>query len=138
MPELTNPQHEAFAQALVAGASQKKAYEEAGFNKPHGGNASRVANYPDVAERVKELKRRRHPTAGACLTDTITRLLALADTCGAMKTAASQREARMACLDAYRLWEILQRQEKKPRLLPHDVQLTEAEWVAKYGVTAPA
>lgn len=57
MAVLTNPRHEAFAQALAKGMSQEDAYAEAGF-KPHRQNASRLMTNDDVRQRVGEIQAR--------------------------------------------------------------------------------
>ena len=57
MSVLRNPKHEKFAQALAQGRTQLEAYVEAGYNF-HGGNASALANKPDVVSRVAELQQR--------------------------------------------------------------------------------
>jgi hypothetical protein len=54
MPELDNPRHELFAQAIAAGIPQVRAYITAGFS-PHKGNACRLSQDERVRERVSEL-----------------------------------------------------------------------------------
>src|SRR5579872_2667570 len=58
MPRLRNPRHEAFAQALFAGETQRRAYVLAGYKdgNAHGG---RLAGHGDVVGRVEELRRAR-------------------------------------------------------------------------------
>jgi phage terminase small subunit len=62
MPELKNPRHERFAQLLVEGRNREgrpitatDAHERAGY-KRNDGNASTLAQNPDVQARIKELK----------------------------------------------------------------------------------
>lgn len=55
MPVLSDPKHEAFAQALANGKSQTDAYAIAGY-KAHRQNASRLMTNDDVQARVKELQ----------------------------------------------------------------------------------
>src|SRR6476469_1187319 len=55
MPALSNARHEAFARALAAGKTQLEAYALAGF-KPNSGNASPLAQHPDLGARVAELQ----------------------------------------------------------------------------------
>jgi len=57
MPVLTNPRHEAFAQALAKGKTQEEAYTEAGF-APSRHHASRLATNGNVAKRVEEIQAR--------------------------------------------------------------------------------
>jgi hypothetical protein len=54
MGVLSNPRHEAFAQALADGLPAYKAYIEAGF-KENRGNPGRLAHRDDIRARVKEL-----------------------------------------------------------------------------------
>ena len=55
MPLLKNPRHEAFAHARAKGALLDDAYEDAGF-APGNGHASRLAQRPEVAGRIAELR----------------------------------------------------------------------------------
>jgi hypothetical protein len=55
MPVLANARHERFAQELVKGTSQGKAYALAGF-KPSDQHASRLASSGKVRARVAELQ----------------------------------------------------------------------------------
>lgn len=54
MPTLSNPRHERFAQALVAGKTADEAYAEAGY-KANRGNASTLKANQSVADRVAEI-----------------------------------------------------------------------------------
>src|SRR5262252_9136000 len=69
MPALTNPRHEAFAQAIFSGIvnakggahSQAEAYRRAGYNVTNGNSAracaSRLLTFANgIAERIKELQ----------------------------------------------------------------------------------
>lgn len=55
MPVLSNPRHEAFAQALAKGKTADEAYALAGY-KPDRGNASRLTANDSVRTRVEELQ----------------------------------------------------------------------------------
>lgn len=55
MPILSNPRHEAFAQARARGLSQDDAYAEAGY-KPCRQNASRLMTNDDIRIRVEEIQ----------------------------------------------------------------------------------
>ena len=55
MPVLPNPKHEIFASELAKGASQKDAYETAGY-EPSEPHASRLASNGKVLARVAELQ----------------------------------------------------------------------------------
>jgi len=51
MPILSNPRHEAFAQALARGTSASAAYGEAGY-KPHRSHAASMARQGHIVARV--------------------------------------------------------------------------------------
>jgi hypothetical protein len=55
MTILSNPRHEAFAQALARGMSAAAAYAEVGF-KPHRHNAATLARKEHISVRVSELQ----------------------------------------------------------------------------------
>lgn len=55
MSPLRNWQHEKAAQALAAGKSRDEAYTSAGYTHNRG-NANRMAERPDIVERVAELR----------------------------------------------------------------------------------
>jgi hypothetical protein len=65
MPTLTDPRAEAFAQSRARGANLEDAYELAGFAGAQG-HASRFAQRPKVAARIRELIEagRRQPITG--------------------------------------------------------------------------
>jgi hypothetical protein len=60
----------------------------------------------------------------------------MSDRADVLKSAAGLKEARLARLEANRLWGLLQREEAQSRR-PIDRELTLAEWTAKYGKPAP-
>lgn len=55
MPVLTNTRRERFAQLLASGETRTDAYEKAGFVR-HEGNASTLADNPEVKARVEEIR----------------------------------------------------------------------------------
>ena len=55
MPTLSNPRHEAFAQALARGTSAAAAYIEAGY-KANAGNACTLKSQQSISKRVLELQ----------------------------------------------------------------------------------
>ncbi len=55
MPTLGNKRYETMAQAMARGAPQGQAYKEAGFSGGRS-SASRVANLPEVKDRIEELR----------------------------------------------------------------------------------
>lgn len=56
MPVLDNSRHELFAQEVAKGAGQGEAYVLAGY-KENDGNASTLADRPEIEARIKEIKR---------------------------------------------------------------------------------
>lgn len=61
MPQLENPRHERFAQAIAKGASQREAYLDAGYSGTTGAvdvSAHRLLSQPKVAARVTELQQK--------------------------------------------------------------------------------
>lgn len=135
LPPLTDARREAFAQAFVRSGNKSAAYREAGYAGGRGGGAKLAAKAP-VAARIVELEKLRGQTCAAGLEDTIAGLLALATAADALNTAPALKEARLAHLEANRLWtELTAYQDEESSALPPE--LTEAEWVAKYGNPAP-
>ena len=135
MPSLTDARREAFAQAFVQRGNKSAAYREAGYAGGRSGGAKLAAKAP-VAARIAELEQLRERTSRAAPEDTIAGLLALATAADALKTAPAMKEARLARLEANRLWtELTAYQDEENSTLPPE--LTEAEWVAKYGNPAP-
>jgi hypothetical protein len=55
MPALENPRREKFAQGIVKGLPQVKAYQEAGYS-PQRQNASRMMTNDDIQQRLSELR----------------------------------------------------------------------------------
>jgi hypothetical protein len=55
MPTLTNPRHEAFAQARFSGLSVMDAYRAAGYEGEAPQTASKVSQHPEVKTRLMEL-----------------------------------------------------------------------------------
>jgi hypothetical protein len=102
MPVLQNPRHEAFVLARAKGASLEQAYEDAGFvaDKSH---ACRLANRPEVAERIAELRREQGDAADASPQAIIAALVRMARDSEAAKTPAGAKEARANLLEAHRL-----------------------------------
>jgi phage terminase small subunit len=55
MPALANNRRELFANLLVQGFTEVKAYEKAGYRK-HDGNACTLAHHPEVLARIEEIR----------------------------------------------------------------------------------
>jgi hypothetical protein len=98
---LDRAQWEAFARALASGASQARAYVEAGY-RPSRPAASRLAKRTKVAARVAALKAQAERAADAELEAAIMVMLESAGRAD-LTTAAGLREAREARLEARRL-----------------------------------
>ena len=132
MPPLEKQAHERFARGRAEGLGRVAAYEAAGY-RPDSSRASKLGARTEVAARIAELRERDPDMAGAGAT--IARLLRLADRCGELATAAGLRESRIAATEANRLqMELTERDAWAAQdacTLPPE--LTEAEWVAKYG-----
>ena len=119
---------------MARGQTSAAAYGAAGYKTACGGGA-RLATRAPVAARIAELAAERALTSRAGLATTIAALLALADNID-LRSAAGAKEARLARLEANRLWaELTAYQDEEYSTLPPE--LTEAEWVAKYGDPAP-
>jgi hypothetical protein len=132
MPELPNPRHEALARACADDAGRAAARVAAGYS-PYG--LDRFEHRPAFRARVAELRARAGATNAADLKETVLALLDLA-AAGEQATAAARKEARLARLEAWRLNGLLeQRRQQEAWVMPRE--LTEEEWVAKYGDPAP-
>ena len=136
MPPLTDARREAFAQAYVRCGNQAAAFRQAGYGD-HGGGASRLAAKAPVAARIVELRSLWEQTCRAGPEDTIAELMNLADAADGLKTVAALKEARLARLEANRLWNELQARPWEDYRPPLPPELTEEEWIAKYGNPAP-
>jgi hypothetical protein len=102
---LANARHEAMAKALAAGETQARAYLQAGY-KGSPSCAGRIARRSDVTARVDVLQAQARAMEGADLEPCIRRLLDIAHSCDE-GTALGHREARLARLEAMRLYEVL-------------------------------
>ena len=135
MPPLTDPRHEAFAQACAKGANRKAAYVEAGF-APDRSKGSQMAKRTAVAARIAELEWLRDRALRAELPHMIADLMDNAFAGEALNSAAGLKEARLARLEAIRLLDRMERETPRPPQ-PYDKELTQEEWVALYGAPAP-
>jgi hypothetical protein len=134
LPPLTDPRYEVFAQARARGVNRLAAYVQSGF-KPHRSGASKLAKRPGIALRIAYLERLNERIKEAGPAPTILALMALADSGDALKSAGGVKEARLARLEASRLWERLVRDQAQVNH-PVDRQLTLEEWMAKHGPAA--
>lgn len=94
--ELSNAQHEAFAQHIVAGLSKTEAAKQAGY-KPSAANnmGSRLAKYPTVAMRITELRdfHGKRALTAAGIRNPQSRVSALEDRWERMRRVISERAA---------------------------------------------
>jgi hypothetical protein len=102
MPILQNPRYETFAQARAKGALLEDAYELAGY-VPGNSHASKLAQRPEVAERIGELRAELAGLADASPVALIAALLRVAKASEDLSSAAGVREARMTLLEVSRL-----------------------------------
>jgi hypothetical protein len=114
MPTLTNPRHEAFAQARAKGALLDHAYEIAGFVPGHR-HSTRLARQPEVAERIGELLAARVAGAEADTNTVIEALLRLAETAPTVANPAAIQEARLVLLEAQKLMAGVERAREADR-----------------------
>jgi hypothetical protein len=103
MPVLDNPRHEFFAQARAKGARLDDAYEDAGFVL-NSGHPSRLARRPEVAARIAELRVQRNEANDISPQKVIATLLRMAKAGEDSENASLLREARLALLDAARVY----------------------------------
>ena len=135
MPELNNAGWEAFAQGHARGLSQKDAYIAAGYSAKSNSAPTRLFRRQCVKDRIAELVAQHALLRAANLEETILALLSLA-TNTELKTAAGAKEARTARLEAHRLSSRLAAKREAEAWTPPR-EMTEAEWIAKYGADAP-
>lgn len=133
---LAKSTYEAFARARARGLNLTDAYAEAGFaGKGNGGGSSGLAKRSEVIERIDFLVATAMQLQQAGLEQTIIGLLDLASKTGAASAAAA-KESRLARLEAYRLACELDETRAQAAYVP-EREMTEDEWVAKYGQSAP-
>jgi len=102
MPILQNARHEIFAQCRAKGARLEDAYEDAGFI-PGNGHAGKLAQRPEVIERIGELRAEQTEMDDASPGAVIAALLRVAKASEALATPAAVKEARLTLLEARRL-----------------------------------
>ena len=99
MPVLDNPRHEIFAQELAKGASQKDAYEAAGY-KPSEQTACRLASNDKVAARVSEIMGKAAVRAEISIASVTENLMRIAEKAEQLRDASGLSVARNAWMDA--------------------------------------
>ena len=133
MSDLENPGWEAFVQERADGLNIIDAYVAAGHKRSRSAG-SRVSKEPEVVKRLAELLIQREALCKARIEETIVALVAMAE--GAdLKSGAGIKEARAARLEAHRLNGLLAKRRAEEAWEPPR-EMTEAEWVAKYGADA--
>jgi hypothetical protein len=104
MAILTNPRHEAFAQALARGMSAAAAYGQVGF-KPHRANAATLARKEHISVRVAELQEEQlaihqQATAAAAANKQVTIESLIAEAEAARAKAMSEKGGAAAAVSA--------------------------------------
>lgn len=124
MTILTNPRHEAFAQALARGVMADEAYASAGF-KPDRGNASRLTAKDSIKTRVDELRAR----ASASLEISLQWLLERTEEARQGAMNAGQHSAAVSAIKELGILSGL-RVEKREHLSRTPDQMSDAELMA--------
>jgi hypothetical protein len=114
MPELANRRHEWFARGRANGFRLEDAYEGAGY-VPDRGHACRLAARPDVASRINELKTELMHAEPINKTTVIHELLEIGRQSRRMGTPVGYKEARIAYLEAGRLYDELAKDRARDR-----------------------
>jgi hypothetical protein len=104
MAVLTNPRHEAFAQALARGMSASAAYRQVGF-KPHRANAATLARKKHISVRVADLQEEQlaihqQATAAAAANAKVTIETLIAEAEAARVKAMSEKGGAAAAVSA--------------------------------------
>jgi hypothetical protein len=104
MAILTNPRHEAFAQAIARGMSAAAAYGQVGF-KPHRANAATLARKKHISVRVAELQEEQlaihqQATAAAAANAKVTIESLIAEAEAARAKAMSEKGGAAAAVSA--------------------------------------
>jgi hypothetical protein len=102
MPFLDNPRHEIFAKARAKGVRLDDAYELAGF-APIRGHSSRLAQRPDVAARISELRLATagwEETTGQAI---VTAMLRMAEARDFFDSPQRMKETRLTLIEARKL-----------------------------------
>lgn len=137
-PPLRDLREEAFAQARALGLSPDEAAERAGFaGEPGAGK--RLDGRLDIQTRILDIRAVWDRARGADLANTIVGLLDMAGGWTPNGPGAAMREARLARVEAHRLWQAHESGEGgAPALLtprPEEPDLSEDEWIERYGAS---
>lgn len=135
MGALRNGRRERFAQFVAEGKATSEAYAEAGF-RANRKNAHRLASDPGVRARIAELQERaamRSEMTLAEVTESLRRIAAAAETEGG---APGLSVARAAWMDVAKLNGLVVDKSESVNIVHtiSDEPMSEAEWVAAYGV----
>ena len=142
MPLLQNPRHERFALGITEGLSQGDAYLKAGFKtkltgKNLRGEASKLANRPDVTARIAELREIQVHSTGVTVDSLVEELEELRRLAVAVKNPAAGVGAVLG--KAKLLGLIVDKAEiegnlRKPSREPTDKgQMSVEEWKEKFA-----
>ena len=114
MPTLSDPRHEAFAQARAKGALLADAYESAGFVR-HRGHPSRLALKDEVADRIAELRASQTEAEDVSLAGLLASLRRIIKAGETSENPALVNAARLAIVDAARIQAELARHQVHER-----------------------
>ncbi len=134
MPTLTNPRAEAFAQHRARGANLEDAYELAGFAGQQG-HASRFAQRPRVAARIRELIEagRRQPITGQDIAFELQRMVQRFEE---FDTPERMRETRETLMELRKVQTELQQERAMERATARRTSLQTARTSPKPPVSA--
>jgi hypothetical protein len=135
MGVLSNQRHELFARALAEGKSLFDAHKEAGY-KPNRGNASKLADYPKIQDRVKQITTFTAMRAETSSSVTLEGLISDAARIERAAFADKQYSAAATALTARAklagLWiERGENTNQNTTYVVSDKPMTEEEWVAE-------
>lgn len=137
MGALSNPKHEAFAQNIVAGLSQREAYLRAGYKAnirtaESGGSA--LMKMPKVSARIKEIQGRAAEETETTVSTVLAKLWAIANDAHAEKDFAAASISMERAAKVAGIW--VEKTERKDEKLIRDISAeppTNDEWEGRYS-----
>ncbi|MHB8530243.1 MAG: hypothetical protein ACYC8V_12150 [Caulobacteraceae bacterium] len=138
MTLLPRPRREAFAHALARGATPANAALEAGYSSPKKGAA--LARGKDIADRANEIKDHLARGGSRDLGGVIDRLFDNAERAWKLESAGGMTAAKSSLVEAARLKQLLPEPSAWAApgpIYPHDEDLTDEQWMARYGPDPP-
>ncbi|MGH6987539.1 MAG: hypothetical protein ACRED9_11965 [Caulobacteraceae bacterium] len=135
---LVRREREQFAWGIARGISPSEAARAAGYANP--GRGASLARAKDIAARARFVKRHLERGGSADLSAIIEALMDLADEGRRLGAAAGLAAAKGALVEAARLKQLLPVAAPETRAeldLAREAELTDEEWLAKYGPVPP-